>query len=313
MGHNSSRTVEHRAVVDAPAAVVFDTVAEVERWPQYFRPAVHAEYLERGESYDVVQRWALVGDTAVHTWTSRRDLDRDGLRIAFEQLDVEAPLRRMGGEWVFKAVSDGQCEVEVRHSFEAVDAEAAARTEADLQRKAGFQLDTVKSTAERHEELAELVLSFEDPLFIGGRAEDAYAVLYEADRWPERIEHVLSLTLTEDVPNVQFFDMDTRTPDGAAHTTRSVRICLPHRKIVYKQIRLPKLLDGHTGHWLFTPTPEGLIASARHTVTIKPAAIQAVLGDSATVGDARRYLRTVLSANSMKNLQLAKRWAEERA
>ncbi|BFO18355.1 hypothetical protein SHKM778_47430 [Streptomyces sp. KM77-8] len=52
-----------------------------------------------------------------------------------------------------------------------------------------------------------------------------------------------------------------------------MRVCLPGNKIVYKQISLPALLDGHTGHWVFTETPEGVVAHARHTATIKPSAL----------------------------------------
>ena len=68
----------------------------------------------------------------------------------------------------------------------------------------------------------------------------------------------------------------------------------------------------HTGHWLFKAVPEGVVASARHTVTIKAAAIS-MLGPDATLQDARVQARKMLSANSMKNLQIAKAYAEERA
>jgi hypothetical protein len=102
------------------------------------------------------------------------------------------------------------------------------------------------------------------------------------------------------------------TPDGRAHTTRSVRICFPNRKIVYKQIGLPPLLTAHLGHWLFEENPEGLIASARHEATIKPSALS-LLAPEATVQDARRYLRKVLSANSMSNLRIAKDLVERPA
>jgi len=111
---------------------------------------------------------------------------------------------------------------------------------------------------------------------------------------------------------VQFFDMDTRTPDGASHTTRSVRLCFAPDLIVYKQIRLPKLLDAHTGHWKLDSTPEGTVATARHTATIKPSALS-LLGPDTTVAGARRYLRRVLSANSLNTLRRAKDFAEERA
>jgi C7-C12 aromatase (ARO/CYC) len=81
---------------------------------------------------------------------------------------------------------------------------------------------------------------------------------------------------------------------------------------VYKQIHLPKLLTGHTGHWKFTPTREGFILGARHTATIKPSALP-ILGEGTSILDARKYLRRVLSSNSMGNLRLSKTFSEERA
>ncbi|BFO18369.1 hypothetical protein SHKM778_47570 [Streptomyces sp. KM77-8] len=90
-----------------------------------------------------------------------------------------------------------------------------------------------------------------------------------------------------------------------------MRVCLPGNKIVYKQISLPALLDGHTGHWVFTETPEGVVAHARHTATIKPSALP-LLGEGTTVADARKYLRRVLSTNSLQTLRYAQQFAEER-
>jgi C7-C12 aromatase (ARO/CYC) len=133
--------------------------------------------------------------------------------------------------------------------------------------------------------------------------------LYEADKWPARFPHVTSLSLEEHVPNIQFFDMGTKTPEGRSHMTRSVRICLRPKKIIYKQIQTPPLLSAHTGHWVFEEIPEGVIAKARHTATIRPDALS-VLGEGTTVRDARKYLRTVLSANSLSNLRLTKEWVE---
>lgn len=307
--------LEHTATVAAPAEYLFDLVAAVEHWPQFFAPAVHAEYLERDGDQDVVRRWLLAGGDRVKVLTTRRLLDRAHLRIRQEDAEPRAPRRAARVEWAFEPVGPDKTQVTLHHDVEllpdtAQDVAAAVRRETGL--GAALQLTAVQEAGENRAARELLVLNFEDPLFVAGDAEDAYEMLYEADKWPERIAHVDRLEMTEDEPGIQFFDMDTRTPDGSAHTTRSVRVCLPHRVIVYKQIRLPVLLDAHTGHWRFTPTPEGLLVSARHTVTVKPSALS-VLGPDTTIEDARRYLRRVLSANSMKNLRLAKDFAEERA
>ena len=300
--------------IAAPATVVYDLISDVGQWPQFHPPAVHAEYLERDDGGDLVRLWSLRGDDAVRSWRARRTLDRAGLTITFEHEDPEPPARRVSGGWFLREESDDSTTVEMRHEVTLPDDRdgAADALLSGIDAGARAYLATLKDTAERWKELEQLVIAFEDPLFIAGSIEDAYRVLYEADKWPERMAHVERIDMTEDEPNVQFFDMDTKTPDGRPHTTRSVRLCFPHHKIIYKQVHLPALLDAHTGHWTFTETPEGVVATARHAATIKPAAL-AVLGEGTTVPGARRYLRRVLSANSVSNLQIAKRYAEERA
>ncbi|MEU0135844.1 aromatase/cyclase [Streptomyces sp. NPDC006296] len=300
------------AEVGADPDTVFELVADVARWPQFHLSAVHAEVIHSDEGGERIRYWALDGDSAVRTWQTVRRTDRPGLRISFTYVEAEAPATSVRGTWVFTESERGRTRVELHH-------EVVAPADADLGplldrigRDAAEHLETLRDTAERRTELDDLVVSFTDPLFIAGSVEDAYDYLYRADLWPERIPHVVGLDMTEDVPNVQFFDMDTKGPDGGTHTVRSVRICLPPRLIVYKQISLPAMLDAHTGHWRFTETREGVVAEARHTSTIKPSALS-LLGSGTTVGGARRFLRRLLSGNSMSNLTLAKAYAEERA
>ncbi|MFD8620268.1 aromatase/cyclase [Streptomyces sp. DSS69] len=306
--------IRHRVTVRAAAPLCFGLMADLDHWPQHFGPAVHAEVLEPDEGDgDLIRRWALTGGTGVHVWDARRRLDRNGLRIVFDQVEPQAPLTGMRAVWSFEADGEGITTVGVTHEFTVTgdDPEAVRRTTDDVNARTPDQLDSLRDLAERWDEVEPLVISFEDPLFIGGRLEDVYEFLYAADAWPERVPHVEKLEMTEDTPGIQFFDMHTHTPDGRDHTTRSVRVCLPSHKIVYKQISLPALLDGHTGHWVFTETPEGVIAHARHTATIKPSALP-LLGEGTTVADARKYLRRVLSTNSLQTLRYAKQFAEER-
>ncbi|MGY3520298.1 SRPBCC family protein [Micromonospora sp. PTRAS2] len=296
-----SAAIRQQAVAEAPAATVFDLVADATRWPQLFTAGVHAKVLQTHADGDLVRRWALDG-TTVRTWTSRRTLDRDGLSIRAHNIEGE-PGDRDEVRWSFEQLSPTSTRVRVEHNTTGDPAVVAERSQR--------QLDELVAVAGRAAELEQLVISFADPLFIAGRKEDAYEFLYAADQWPSRVPHVSKLTMTEEVKNIQFFDMDTVTPDGRGHTTRSVRVCQPDL-IVYKQIELPVLLDAHTGHWRFTETPEGVTVEARHTATIKPSALSA-LGEGTTVQDARKYLRRVLSTNSLQTLRYAQTFVEERA
>lgn len=302
--------LSHRAEVNAPAPVLFDLIADVERWPQYFGAGVHARYVTRAPESDVLERWALAGET-VRSWMSRRWLDRTGLRIRQEQLAPVAPVHSAVVVWSLHPDGDTTSLVQLDHEL-TVAPGALETTAEETDRNGQAQLDALAEAADDHGDLRRRVISFEDSMFIGGTAEDVYEFLYAADKWPRRVDHVSRIDLTEDVRNVQFFDMDTQTPDGTPHTTRSVRLCFPPHLIVYKQIRLPALLDAHTGDWRLSPTSEGVVATARHTATIKRSAVP-LLGRDTTVDDARRYLRRVLSANSMNTLRCAKAFAEERA
>ena len=305
-------TVEEEITADAPVEVLRELITDVERWPQLHRPAVHAEFLERKDDEALIQHWAVTGDRSVRTWKARRWIEEDRIVVAHEP--AEKPLASVGGEWVFTPAGGGRTLVTMRHEFVLHDDDArlAAAQSESMRRGARAYLDTLKYAAEARDELAELIISFEDPLFIAGSIEDVYAYLYEADKWPERIPHVARLVMEETTSGIQFFDMDTVSADGSAHTTRSVRVCLPYGKIVYKQTQPPKTMHAHTGHWVFTETPEGVIASARHTATIRTEGLH-LLGEGTTVQGARKYLRKILSANSMGNLRLAKEYAEERA
>jgi C7-C12 aromatase (ARO/CYC) len=292
--------VQHGATAAANLDVVFDLVANVEWWNTFHGPSVHAEPVGGESDVKTYQHWWIVDDHTVKSFTATWRVDREARTIGFDFAATDGR-PAVSGRWSFTASGD---DTTVTVGFEP----AGEEVEADLR---GL-LDAVVDAADRHAARQDLVVDFEDPLFVSGPLEPAYDYLYDCAKWPERIPHVVRLDLEEPVPNIQFFDMDTHTPDGVPHTTRSVRICLPGNKIVYKQIGLPALLDGHTGHWRFTPTREGVWLGARHTAVIKPSALR-VLGEGTTVEDARRYLRKVLGTNSMGNLRFAKQHAEERA
>lgn len=305
------RHVERNIEVDASASVVFGLVENAGRWPQFLDSVIHTETRSTGPDTDEVSVWALRSENELVDWTAERRLDREALEITFSHKQESQDEAAAGGVWRVVELAEGRVELSVGHWFRGSPSDATGDLIAQIGRRSEDQLRQFKSAAERAEELEQLVVEFDDSLFIAGAVEDAYQLLYRAQDWPSRFPHVTALALEEGTPGIQFFDMDTLTPDGRAHTTRSVRVCFPHHKIIYKQVTLAPLLEAHTGHWLFTETPEGLIATARHRATIKADALY-LLGAGTTVLDARRYLRKALSTNSVSNLRFAKEYAEER-
>ncbi|RAY12706.1 cyclase [Actinomadura craniellae] len=302
---------EHQIMVSAPAQRVFDLVADVGAWPRVFPPTVHIEHVERGETEERISIWATANGE-VKGWTSRRHLDRGGLSVRFRQEVSQPPVASMGGEWVIEPVGETQSRVRLLHDFRAVgdDPEKVAWIRQAIDRNSDAELAALRSAAEQGNGPDELLLSFADSVRVAGPAKDAYDFVYDAARWKERLPHVSRVVLGEDTPNVQSLEMDTRAPNGSVHTTMSVRICFPHEKIVYKQLRTPALLSVHTGQWTFEEDADGTLITSAHTVVIAPAAVTTVLGEGKTVADARAFVRDALGRNSTATMNHAKAHVE---
>ncbi len=305
-----SRPGEHRVVhtlrTPAPARRLYELVARAELWPAVFEPAVHVRILERGRSTERFQIWARVADQ-VKTWTSRRTLDPDALRVTFRQERTQPPIASMGGSWEFRR-DGGGTEIVLTHDFAAVDEAALPGLRAALDANSEKELAALARLAERQFPVEELLFTFEDTVQVPS-GDDAYAFIERSDLWADRLPHVGKVTLTEEAADtgsvgVQDMTMETVTADGSRHTTRSIRLCFPGESIVYKQLVPPALLSGHSGAWLFGRNEKDTV-TARHTVAIDPTRIEEVLGRGRTVADARAHLREVLGANSRATLRHA--------
>ncbi|MFD3331788.1 aromatase/cyclase [Streptomyces sp. NPDC058700] len=308
----TTHRTEHTITVAAPARRVFDLIADVGRWPETFPPTVHVERVEHTEPADGsaaeerIRIWATANGE-VKTWTSHRELDHDGLRVSFRQEVSQPPVAAMGGEWIVEPVDDTRTRVRLLHDFRAVgdDPDNVAWIERAVDRNSGAELDALRTAAERTGDAEDLTLTFEDTVEVPVGIEAAYAFVDRADLWPERLPHVARAALEEDVPGIQTLEMETRAPDGSTHTTRSVRICFPDDRIVYKQLHTPALMTAHTGRWLFEEDAHGARITSVHTVVLDEKAVTAVLGPDATVADARAFVRDVLGRNSTITMEHA--------
>lgn len=310
---SSTHQVEHQMKVLTSARRVYGLIADVAEWPRMFPPTVHVEHLQRDGSGERIRIWATVNGE-VKTWTSHRWLNPAALRVEFRQEVSQPPVAAMCGAWIVEPLSATECTVRLLHNYQAVDDDPdhLAWIANAVDRNSGLELDALRAIAELSDERDQLVLSFDDTLRISGDAADVYDFLYDGARWSERLPHVSRVSLKESTPNIQLLEMDTRTTDGSEHTTTSVRVCFPTRKIVYKQITVPALMTVHTGYWQLAENAGEVTATSQHTVVIKPSAVEPVLGAGKTIEDARKFVRNALSANSLATLNHAKTFAERR-
>ncbi|MEU0203937.1 MULTISPECIES: aromatase/cyclase [unclassified Streptomyces] len=307
------REVEHEITIAAPATAVYRLIAEVENWPRIFPPTIHVDHVERGADEERIRIWATANDTA-KSWTSHRTLDPDALRITFRQEVPAPPVAAMGGTWIIEPLSDAQARVRLLHDYRAIDDDPKSLAWIDeaVDRNSRAELAALRTNVEAAHAAEAVTFSFEDTVQIDGTAKDVYDFVNEAGLWEERLPHVARVHLQELSPGLQILEMDTRAKDGSTHTTKSYRVCQPVQKIAYKQVTLPALMTLHTGYWTFRENEGGVAASSQHTVVLNTANIASILGESATVDDARAYVQAALSTNSRATLGHAKAYAESR-
>lgn len=310
----SLHRTKHSIVVDSPAETVFRLVENVGWWPVVFGPTVYVRHLWRDGDQERFQIWATANGK-VANWTSKRRLDPRALRIEFRQERSTPPVASMGGVWEFLPLSDQRTEVVLRHHFSTIDEQpdSVAWVTKALDTNSTAELGALGRVADTGLAPEDIVFSFHDEVVLAGSVADAYEFVHRADRWLERLPHVARIVLTDLEPDVQEIEMDTRSTSGAAHTTRSFRICFDNELIAYKQTLLPSMLTGHSGQWRFLPGDNGLVLQSHHTVAINPAAIEGMLGANKTLADARRAIRDSLGANSRATLALAAEFADQRA
>ena len=296
----------HAIPVTAPPSACYDVVRDVTSWPLIFGPTVHVEHLERGATTERFRIWAMV-DGAVNDWTSHRTFDPDNLRITFAQDHSSPPVASMTGEWSFRPG-----EARLAHRFTATDEGRVDWIRAALDRNSAAELAALRDIAQLDPPLADVRCSFDDTVEIDGSVADAYQFVHEAQCWPDRLPHVRAIDVVEDPAGIQLMSMDTVTPDGAVHTTKSARICFADSLISYKQTTLPPLLKGHYGQWRFTQDGGRARVTAWHSALIDPGRIEEFVGPGATLADAIDAVRTALGGNSRTTLEHAKAFAEQR-
>jgi aromatase len=304
-----STFVTHQVTVRAPAAVIYQIIADVSRWPLYFPPTVRAERVSGDDTAEVIRIWAVANDE-LRTWESRRRLSAGGLRVEFAQTKPSHPVAAMSGTWRIAETGDG-CLVSLDHEYRAVDDDSAARELIDraVDANSRAELEHLRRAAELGTARQDLVLDFSDSQTMRGSLEDAYAFIYEAGRWPERIPHVARLELREDVPGLQRMEMDTKSGDGT-HTTVSFRVCEP-ALISYKQTVLPQALRAHSGQWTFAAGPGGQVTvTSRHQVILDPDGIARLPQPPASLDVARDLVRAALGNNSRATMRKAKEHVE---
>lgn len=323
MTGTGNRLAEFTTPTTAPAGRAYGLVADVTRWPLLFTPCLHIDLLDSGPDGDRFRMWVLSGG-GVRSWTSVRQADDAALRVSFRQEQPAPPLAAAAGTWQFEdSGTEEPNRITLTNAYTLTDP-ADTRTEAflaqALERHNTEEVTAVRYWAERSEDLGDLLFSFTDEVETDGPADAVHEFLHRADLWPKRLPHVTRLELEaapaagagEDVEQ-QTLEMDTLSPDGSVHTSRSVRLCFAGERIVFRQTSVPRPLRAHGGVWTVVADGPRTRVSVRHDVALDPEAIESVLGAGTTPARARATVQELLRRNSLQTLERAGAYAAERA
>ncbi len=91
-------------IMHAPKMTIFETAANLERWPEILPHYRYIRYLERGDERNIVVMAALRSGIPI-AWTSEQVIDREKLQVRFRHL--KAFTKGMEVVWTFNETPDG--------------------------------------------------------------------------------------------------------------------------------------------------------------------------------------------------------------
>ncbi|MGC4984713.1 SRPBCC family protein [Streptomyces sp. DT193] len=309
MSSQRVHSAQHTVSVTAPAGVVYGLLADAPRWPVLLPDFVHVERVDFDGTEERLRLWHL-RHGQVCSALVRRVLRPRERRIEFELQDALLPGAPTSGTWSVASDGADRCLLTLRHERPA----EPRQTSEALASGVRAELAALREAAERWDRLDELLLSFEESVYVCGAPELVYDFLYRIEDWAELVPDVEWAEVTEDQPGVQTAVLHTCAPEtGETLVSEAVRLCFPAAgRIVHKETVTPDLLAAHYGEWYLEPDATGVRVVSTHQVMLRESAVEAVLGAGALLVDARRHAREWLGRSSTEALVLA-RWHAESA
>jgi hypothetical protein len=144
--HTTRRTT-HRLSIGAPAELIFSMLRDSSHWPYFDGLTVYSERVGGDDSGHEL-RTSVVSNGSLSSSHSWRVFDASGLRAEFQQLDLDPPLRLLGGAWEIRS-ADGLCEVTLNHYFEVDDDYLAERITGIIGDYGPRELEALRASCER--------------------------------------------------------------------------------------------------------------------------------------------------------------------
>jgi aromatase len=251
----TERYAEHGTEIPAPAGFLYGLVADATAAPLVFPGTVHVEYLTHTETEERLRIWAVNGENT-RNWTSHRRIDKDGMRVTFQQEKPAPPVASMIGQWQVEALAEARAKVTLSHTYEAVDEQGEAWIANLVDTVSSGQLVAMTEFAAlgtpRHlTESAELHCS----------PAQAYEFVADPEQWPDAGVPVEQVKCRDTEAGIQLLDMMTASGEQS-----TARVAFKNSHIAFKVLRGGPAIASHTGMWTFQETKAGCQVTVRHKV-----------------------------------------------
>ena len=145
--HQRTHRTTHRLSINAPADLVFSMLRDASHWPYLDGLTVYSERVS-GDDAGHELRTSVVSNGSLSSSHSWRVFDASSHRAEFHQLELEPPLRELGGDWEIRP-ADGLSEVTLHHEFEVDDEHLAERINAIIEDYSRRELEALRVSCER--------------------------------------------------------------------------------------------------------------------------------------------------------------------
>ncbi|PVZ60173.1 SRPBCC family protein [Arthrobacter sp. H-02-3] len=137
----------HRLSINAPADLVFSMLRDASHWPYLDGLTVYSERVSGDETTHEL-RTSVVSNGSLSSSHCWRVFDAARHRAEFQQLNLEAPLQQLGGDWEIRQ-ADGLTVVTLNHAFEVDDEHLAERINQIIEDYSRRELEALRASCER--------------------------------------------------------------------------------------------------------------------------------------------------------------------
>ncbi|WP_090582994.1 SRPBCC family protein [Arthrobacter sp. ov407] len=145
--HQRTHRTTHRLGINAPADLVFSMLRDASHWPYLDGLTVYSERVS-GDDAGHELRTSVVSNGSLSSSHCWRVFDAASHRAEFHQLDLEPPLRELGGGWEIRP-ADGLSVATLTHEFELDDEHLAERINAIIEDYSRRELEALRVSCER--------------------------------------------------------------------------------------------------------------------------------------------------------------------